>query len=358
MSSPIPASDAPWELLAKQLAGEATPAELAELQAWVQAQPERQQWLRETTRAWEQATPPAPIFTEADVESAWQRFRTRENIPAVNSGTVPHTEARVVPMWAAQGWLRVAAAILLLLGVIGLWRLTRPVAPASYPMLAVQAGNVVRVVGLPDGSKVWLNRQSSLRYAAGFKAGKREVELQGEAFFEVTKNPQRPFTVLSSTSRTQVLGTSFNVRAYPGEDSVEVSVVTGKVAFGPRSAPADTVLLLPGRRGVVQGPQPSRARRTLTVDSNFRAWQQKELRFDNATVAEVLRTLETTFATRVSVPDSAVLTCRFTGSFSTPTPAQVLRVLSLTLGAELSTQPDGSYVLRGAGCTAAGAAQP
>ncbi|MBG8553332.1 FecR family protein [Hymenobacter guriensis] len=358
MSAPVPASDAPWELLAKQLAGEATPAEQAELQAWVQAQPERQQWLRETTRAWEQATPPTVLFTEASVETAWQRFRTRENIPAAKAEAAAQPEARVVSMWASQGWLRVAAAILLLLGAVGLWRLTRSGAPASLPMVAVEAGSAVRVVGLPDGSKVWLNRQSSLRYAAGFRAGQREVQLTGEAFFEVTKNPQRPFTVLSSTSRTQVLGTSFNVRAYPGEDSVEVSVVTGKVAFGPRAAPADTVLLLPGRRGVVQGKQSQRPRRTLTADPNFRAWQQQEMSFDNAPVAHVLRTLETTFHTHVAVSDSALLTCRFTGTFPAPTPAQVLRVLSLALSAELSTSPDGSYVLRGAGCSAAGAPRP
>ncbi|MCB2378877.1 FecR domain-containing protein [Hymenobacter sp. BT635] len=366
-----PESEAPWELLAKHLAGEATPDELEQLRTWVSADPKRLGLLTDATRAWERtgAAAVTGLFSEADVDAAWQRFRPKmtgaksvaeppmqvSRPTAEPPETVGEPTGRVVPMRprAMPAVLRVAAVILLLIGAVYAFRSFRRELLPQAPVV-VAAGAQKRVIALPDGSRVWLNKNSRLQYAADF-GGAREVQLTGEAFFEVRKDPQHPFTVLSAASRTRVLGTSFNVRAYPGEDSVEVAVVTGKVAFASRTQPQqDSVLLLPGMRGVLQAAPksvaPAPVRQSAAADANFRAWQTGELAFDNASLAHVIRTLRTTYGTPITVADKALLKCRFTGTFRQPNPAQVLQVVSVATNATLSGDALTGYTLGGSGC--------
>jgi transmembrane sensor len=358
--------EAPWDLLAKHLAGEATPGELEQLRAWVTADPKRLGLLTDATRAWERAgaAPVAGLFSEADVEAAWQRFRPKMVANPVAESPLrvvrakpaeAEAEGQLIPIRAKTGafLLRIAATILLLIGAVYAFQsYRRELLPT--PPIAVSAGGQKRLVALPDGSKVWLNKHSTLEYAADFSGAAREVRLSGEAFFEVRKDPAHPFTVLSAESRTRVLGTSFNVRAYPAEDSVEVSVVTGKVAFASRRSHPDSVLLTPGMRGVLPAPAPDKApgpvRQTATADANFRAWQTGELAFDNASLSHVIRTLRTTFGTTITVADKALLNCRFTGTFRQPDPAQVLQVVSIATNATLTGDAMNGYILGGRGC--------
>lgn len=347
------AEQAPWELLAKHLAGEATALEQQELHAWVTAAPARLPLLTDATRAWERGGTVAEVFTEADVEPAWQRFRVAADLapaPQAESPSVPAAPVgRVVSLWpAAQPLLRLAAAVLLL---VGLWTVLRPLLNRPAETITVAAGAQRRQVSLPDGSQVWVNRNSTLRYAAEFNESAREVQLQGEAFFEVKKANGQPFTVLTPDTRTRVLGTSFNVRAYTTEDSVEVSVVTGRVAFSPLqrlSTTTDSVLLTPGLRGVIRRAIPAAVQKPI-VDPNFRAWQRDELIFDNQTLSQVTQTLSRYYNVPVTLADSSLNPCRFTGTFVRTDLAQALRVVSLSTNLSVAKSATG-YTFSGPGC--------
>ncbi|WP_303309584.1 FecR family protein [Hymenobacter sp. BT730] len=339
------AEEAPWDLLAKHLAGEASASEQQELHAWVTASPARLPLLMEATRAWERGGHMPDEFTEADVETAWQQFRVNTNLapaPATPGG-------RVVSMWpAVQPLLRVAAALLLLLGVWSVWRLVG----RQPETITIAAGAQRRQVALPDGSQVWVNRHSTLRYNSDFNKTARVVQLQGEAFFEVKKDHGRTFTVLANDTRTRVLGTSFNVRAYLAEDSVEVAVVTGRVAFSPvqhLTATPDSVLLRPGRRGVIRRAAPVVAVQKPIVDPNFRAWQRDELVFDNQSMTQVVQTLSRYYNTSITLAHPDLSRCRFTGTFVRTDLAQMLRVVSLSANLSVSRKADG-YILNGPGC--------
>ena len=347
-------SHTPWELLAKHLAGDASGAEQAELHDWLQENPARLRQLTDATRTWERGGKLPEVFTEADVSRAWARFSAAAELPQ-KATPAPAPTGRVVGLWARAPWLRAAAAVLLL---VGFWALARtwltPVGSASQAaeMVAVTAGAIQQQATLPDGSKVWLNRNSTLRYAANFAGDKRQVELDGEAFFEVRKDPSRPFTVLARDTRTRVLGTSFNVRAYAAEDSVEVAVVTGRVSFAPNhqaAARQDSVVLMPGQRGVLQHAQPAVAVSQPIHDPNFRAWQQQELVFENETLADVTTMLSRYYNTPVALSRPELARCRFTGTFTRTNLPQVLRVVSVSAGLTISQNPDG-YLLDGPGC--------
>ncbi len=362
--------DAPWDLLARHLASEATPDEQALLRHWLHADPGHLQILTTVTRAWEHAGEAAPapaLFSAHDVEAAWQRFRPLMGGPAGHTSAKPAApEAVIRPMdgsWVAP-LLRVAAAVAVVAGGAYAFFASRtgkqPTA-ASYV-----SGERRQLVRLPDGSAAWLNARSQLRYAGAAGAGPRAVQLIGEAFFEVKPDPRRPFLVSSTTARVRVTGTAFNVRAYAAEDSVEVSVAHGRVWLSRLAGPADSVLLTAGSRAALRaadapGRQPAPLRRTGAPDANFRAWQTDTLRFRDATVAHVVRTLRAAFGTRIELGRASLTGCRFTGTFAHPQPAQVLAVLALATGSRAAAQPDGSYVLRGPGCATpadAGAPRP
>lgn len=358
--------DAPWALLARHLAAEATAGERADLRAWVQADPTHLQILTTVTRAWERASEAAPrpvLFSPADVEAAWQRFRPL--LAAAAPTPLTAQRGRLVPVvpvarpwWpAVRRWSLAAGLALLLATGFGLVR-TGLFKPKEL-VLNYVSGDGGRVVRLPDGSTVWLNAHSQLRYGgvgAAPAAGLRAVQLTGEAYFEVSHNPNRPFVVRTATARVRVTGTAFNVRAYAAEDSVEVSVTHGRVWLT-HVAAADSVLLRAGTRAALHaadapGRIAARLRSTPAADPNFRAWQTDTLRFTDASVAQVARTLRATFGTAVRLSTAGLGQCRFTGTFPHPQPARVLAVLAVATASRLVPDGQGGYQLLGPGCEA------
>ncbi|MCC3155236.1 FecR domain-containing protein [Hymenobacter sp. BT770] len=363
--------DAPWALLARHLAAEATASERADLRAWVQADPTHLQILTTVTRAWERAAEAAPtpvLFSPADVEAAWQRFR-----PLMTTAVYPTPTARPVatplaapaarPMWplqrraAARRW-QLVAGLALLLGAGFVLAKTGLFKPREHALTYASA-DARRMLRLPDGSTVWLNAHSRLRYAGAGPAparGLRAVQLTGEAYFEVQHHPSRPFVVSTATARVRVTGTAFNVRAYAAEDSVEVSVTHGRVWLTHVSA-ADSVQLPAGTRAALHaadapGRIAARLQSRPAADPNFRAWQTDTLHFADVPVSQVARTLRATFGTAVQLSSPGLGQCRFTGTFPHPQPAQVLAVLAAATASRLEPDGRGGYQLQGPGCGA------
>ena len=375
--------DAPWALLARHLAAETSAAERADLRAWMQADPRHLQILATVTRAWERAgeTAAQPVlFSPADVEAAWQRFRPLMAVPAgplavsalalsplptpgpiATPITAPIPAPVVRPLWPGAGptatrWWQLAAALALLVG--GGYLLTDGPFLHKHDTVTTYASAARRqLVHLPDGSRVWLNAHSRLHYrglGAPASTGTRAVQLTGEAYFEVAHNPARPFLVSTATARVRAMGTAFNVRAYAAEDSMEVSVTHGRVWLLHLATP-DSVLLTADTRAALRATDaPGRVaailRRTPTADHNFRAWQTDTLRFRDTPVAQVAQTLRATFGTAVTLLSAGLGKCRFTGTFARPQPHQVLAVLAAATASRLAPDGSGGYVLAGPGC--------
>lgn len=136
-------------------------------------------------------------------------------------------------------------------------------------------------VNLPDGSKVWLNAASTLKYPMQFSAGKREVSLTGEAYFEVSKNPHKPFIVKSRNQEVQVLGTIFNINSYTDRESVETTLLEGSVHVNQH-------LLVPGQRSLISNTS------IQILPANIEAataWKKGYFLFDNERLDAILSTL-------------------------------------------------------------------
>jgi len=148
--------------------------------------------------------------------------------------------------------------------------------------IATPRGGTYQVV-LTDGTKVWLNADSRLRFPQRFADARREVTLIGEAYFEVTKNPRRPFVVKTAGQEIAVLGTSFNVAAYGDEADEQTTLVEGEVVV---SAAQGSHHLSPGDQAVVKGEDVSIAK----VDTApFIAWKSGSIAFNERTLENIMR---------------------------------------------------------------------
>ncbi len=163
------------------------------------------------------------------------------------------------------------------------------------------------VIELSDGTKVWLNAESELRYPVSFADGERGVYLTGEAYFEVKRNEQHPFTVTTGDHRVTVLGTEFCVRAYKDEARILTTLESGIVSI---NSGMESVKLNPGQQSSVEGS----AIKVESVDTEiFTAWRDKKYIFREVTLGEMLNTLSRWYNMEVRFENEEFKNYRFTG---------------------------------------------
>ena len=171
----------------------------------------------------------------------------------------------------------------------------------SMQTVHVPAGQNAQLT-LADGSKVWLNAGSTLNFPTHFVKEKRQVTLEGEGFFEVKANKEKPFIVSTSTYDIRALGTSFNVNAYKSSGIFETSLLTGKVEITD-CAKKETVLLLPNNRVILE----SGKLKTLPIqDAEYFLWREGIISF-NEPLSKVLKKLELYFDVKIKVNNKRVL---------------------------------------------------
>lgn len=217
------------DVLVKVVLGESTGEELRLVQAWRSESAANERYFQDFQRIWEESRHLA-MRSEVDEEEAWRSFKTRVKDGERSLATADMEEdegrdqeavVRELRPRRSFGWL-VAAAVLVV--AVGGWFFygSRPV-----QWLAVSSGGKVLLDTLPEGSVVTLNKQSSIRYRKGFAGADRRVDMEGEAFFTVAPDENKPFVVQTNGTTITVLGTSFNVKNLGGR--TEVIVETGMV---------------------------------------------------------------------------------------------------------------------------------
>lgn len=207
----------------------------------------------------------------------------------------------------------------------------------TYNLLSTPKGGQYQLV-LPDGSRVWLNAASSIRYPVAFTGNERRVELTGEAYFEIEKDAQRPFHVISALQDVEVLGTHFNVNAYSDEETIKTTLLEGKVkvskpAMPDRPAPAgerQSAILKPGEQAVL-----SRVQSPFTIDRSpdleqVMAWKNGFTVFTKADIKSIMRQVERWYNVDV-VYEGKIPTRTFSGGISRSARlSELLRLLEVS----------------------------
>lgn len=195
---------------------------------------------------------------------------------------------------------------------------------STHATLFAPLGSRVKF-SLPDGTTGWLNSGSSLDYQTPFRKN-RKLNLRGEAYFDVAHNANQPFEISSGKALIKVLGTKFNLSAYPVEKYIEVVLEEGKVVF---SLPeeSENVVIKPSERVVFEDGKISRS---TTDPSKFTAWVEGKLVFRGDPMAEVARRIERWYNVDVRLVDEEIDNYVFRGTFQDDSLEEVLRVLCMT----------------------------
>ena len=206
--------------------------------------------------------------------------------------------------------LNIAAAVVLLIGVFSVFHFTGDISE-EYREITVAYGEKY-IVALPDGSRVWLNAGSKLSYPKQFKGKTRQVNIEGEGFFDVTKKPEHPFIVTTNHLQVEVLGTTFNVHDYADENVASVSLETGKVKLkltGNSKYEADLVV---GKTAVYDVTSQN-CNIVNSKEKGYSAdWKEGNLSFFNTSISNVVKKLERKYNISISLVDDSLLKYSYT----------------------------------------------
>jgi len=342
-----------WELLSLQLSGEATANELEELEKLMQKFPGAAMQAEITGNIWrsrqEETTNKGAAF-----DRHLQRLSNHLSVPVLQfdedgrSGNEPNMR-----FFSKHKWLLisgVAASVLIAF------------------LLLVKSGNKKAIAGrqlantvstkpasksrveLPDGTQVWLNADSKITYDQNFMGNFREVQLSGEAYFEVTHDKTRPFIIHTHAMDVKVLGTVFNVRSYPDERTAETSLIQGSVEITLRSSPDKKIILRPNEKLIVnntlasiQNSDSVHAYSTVEEEpvmtlSKVRyakqdtgsietMWVKNKLAFENETFERMSAELEHWYNVTVELKNEKLKSLHFTGVFENKPLNEVMEAL-------------------------------
>jgi transmembrane sensor len=230
-----------------------------------------------------------------------------------------------------RNYFRAAAILVVMLGVVWLARVySLRENEQQMPRIAASAGKepVSRFFTLPDGSKVVLHANSQLKLSTDFNRSNRTVYLTGEAYFDVTHNSSSPFIIYTGKVKTTVLGTAFNIQAWPGQKDIIVSVSRGKVRVEDQNK---LIAVLTPEKQVTYNTETSVAGEQQVEATEMMGWLQQDVTFDEMSFKDLAVLLSKRFGTDIKFANPELENCRFTGRFSgTETLEEVMRTLSLT----------------------------
>ncbi|WP_020529085.1 FecR family protein [Flexithrix dorotheae] len=278
---------------------------------WVEENPTRQKEI-ENARLIYEAITSEPEIEETAQPRVWNKLQS-SIIKIQNETEVKPAEKVKKLRW--NNFSRIAASIALIISAIGFYFIIS-LSDNSENLVKLE-NNLQRAktVLLSDGSSIILSPNSSLEYAQTFNQTNREVHLKGEAFFEISKNPQKPFVVYTAHLATRVVGTSFSISAGENSDKTSVSVVTGKVAVvtGNESSAIlenfQSGELLGENEGIVFHEKGSALERFT-----FSKHPMGLLNFENAPILEVFNILEKNYGVDIKVDETKLESCSLNAS--------------------------------------------
>ncbi|MGK0365319.1 MAG: transmembrane sensor [Saprospiraceae bacterium] len=251
-------------------------------------------------------------FNDEDAQAVWEitkgykpdlQLDTEAGLRRLQNRMAAEGVGKVVPMRGR--WMRAAAAAIVL-AVVAFAGLQFFGSNAEW--VTVTAQNDRQQVTLPDGSQVWLKENAQLSYVDGFAGDSRQLRLEGEAFFDVTKNPTKPFIIQAGEGTVTVLGTSFSVDT--DASSTEVLVKTGKVAFQANEEIEPVLLTKNMKAEYEKGEKAPFVENKVSL--NKLAWQTGVLQYRSVALKQILSDVEVAYNVSIELTNSNLSACEYT----------------------------------------------
>ncbi len=321
------------ELIAKHLTGEIAVEEQAWLEKWLAESADNQLYFNQMQRLWAKSglgklSLPGPL----NVEGALARTKSKIQQAQQNPGQAKRVSLN-------YRWMGMAAAIALLLGAF--WFFQQNTATQSVQLAATE--NTLRDT-LSDGTRVALHQFSSL--SAQFSKNARRVKMQGEAYFEVAPNAEKPFVIEVQQVEVTVVGTKFNIDNRSDPDWVIVSVEEGKVRV---QSGKQIEFLTAGEQARIHQRGGKFERTQTTPSSNISAWANRQFVFDDVPLSEVIALLEKNYKVKINLVNQDLANCRLQSRFNNEPIERIIVVIAETFSLEIQHQ-NGQYFLDGPSC--------
>ncbi len=332
-----------WEMLAKYLSHETTDKETEKVENWANQSGKNREELDKIRLLLSQADSVYKL-KRYDSKAAWQNVSDRTNSSQQNKiRRIRFTKEKMKTFYKYAAVLVVA----LLLGAAGYYiGFQNPMREITSTEISANIQAPSEYI-LPDGSVVTLNSDSKISFPKRFKGNSREVTISGEAFFDVKRNPDKPFIINAGEARVKVLGTSFNVSAYPGNEKVEVVVESGRVEVSHKENDSvekeEKILLTRGEKGTLLEKE-NVLEESVNTDRNYLAWKTRNLVFDETPMKEVINHLKRVYHVDIQTKNEEINEMVLTAEFDKKPIDFVLNVVKITFDLDLNYEDD-YYIL-------------
>lgn len=333
-----------WIDLSRYLAKESTSDEAKQVEDWKDASSDHKSAFHQTEAIWE-AVDEKNMHINMQTDEMWLDLKNKiesetrnqeSNEPAVSKKNT----------FRLRIWMYSAAAVFL----VGIFLMKDIVIDALRFENTIVTASEIKDISLTDGSIITLSKNSEFRYPQKIHtAAQRKVNLEGQAFFDVAKDPAHPFIISTSDVEIKVLGTSFNVKSQ-ADGSVEVIVVTGKVALiTPVNKTYDTLFVEPGYMATYKKGN-SEASVAINNNANFLSWKTNKYVYNESPVLAVVTDISNHYDIDIEFTKPELGNCKFTGTFENNTVNEVLKILSYTMNLEYDVVNKTKIVIDGEGC--------
>lgn len=290
-------------LIANYLSREATQAEKDELNRWIGESPANKRLFEENQQIWKKTQ---SYFSASEISSDRDKIKNQ-----ISQQTNKASKTIGLPSWLFR-----VAAVLALPIMLGIgWYLGSSEKGSENQMCEVTApkGQISKCI-LTDGTEIWLNAGTTVKYNPSFTGKTREIQLDGEAYFKVSKNKHKPFVVTTKHAQIKVLGTVFNLKAYSGEDNVETTLEEGSVEFSLNGGTAKPVTLKPGEQ-VVYNISERKITIGMVEPYLHTAWKDGKFVFKDADLKSIITELEKLYDVRIHLENESLSHLHFRGMF-------------------------------------------
>jgi transmembrane sensor len=331
-------------LLLQYLLGKAAEEDRLQIDRWLSKSEQNRRYLDRLEAVWLETGKLSPPPVAVDAAMAWKRLSTR--VDRYEEEQKTGAETGIIRMQVVRWIAGIAATVVIAIGI--LWLADRLIQPPV--MVTVTSTNEVMKDSLPDGSLITLNKNTTLTYPEKFGKKERTVSLSGEAFFNV-QSGRKPFIVEAGNGNIRVMGTTFNVKSYPGE-TTEVTVNTGKVMFfgiHPQTGDTSWVILTEGMKGILNpGSHTPEITTESAPDEQF--WMNRRLDFRQTSLREVFEALAKYYDVTIHAGNPQILSCHLTAIFENDPAGQILEVIAESFNLTLTSE-NNIYEFNGNGCS-------
>jgi ferric-dicitrate binding protein FerR (iron transport regulator) len=322
-----------WNVLARYLSGECSEKQKAEIEEWIQSDEQNARLARMMKLVWHKK----PSGTDSDVRKLWLEVAEKAGISGETDASKFSDKFPEPGRW--QRWqdrmvadsyrvLRYAAVFFMLLTVGYLLRAFGPNWQDSSDLVTVSIPNGERnTVVLADGSVVALDAGSSMRYPENFTGDTREIFLNGEAYFEIESDAERPFIVHANHAVITVLGTKFNVRAWQENRDVSVAVVEGRISLAAADDSSRSVVVIRDHISVLPETGVPATPKSRNI-ARYIGWMHNEIYFEDTPLSEILSQLQRWYDVEFIVESSEILSERLNLHFQSDSIDESLELLS------------------------------